>query len=178
LVNGGSDPDIWNEGSDVRRQKGLALIELLVVIAAGCSPGGRVMTEQGFAGMWQLNREQSDIPPVTKSQTLVIETDGTVVRMRETLINDRDEALTISVDGKFDGQDYPVRGTPFADTVSYRLVTPNIIEGAAKKAGVVVVRETAVLSDDGKTVRVTYVSFDGEGNSRTSHGVFERVEAR
>jgi len=140
--------------------------------------GDFTMAEQGFAGMWRLNREQSDIPSVTKSQVLVIETDGVFVKMRETLVNDQGETLTISVNGKFDGRDYPVSGTPFADTVSYRLLNPNTIEGVAKKDGVVIVKETAVLSDDGETIRVTYVSSDGEGNSLTSHGVFERVEVR
>jgi len=135
------------------------------------------MVEHGFTGKWQLNREQSDIPPVTKSQVLIIETDGMSVKMRETIVNDKSETLTISFNGKFDGHDYPVSGTPFADTASYRLLAPNTIEGVAKKNGVVVVKETPVLSDDGKIVRVTYVIVDGKGNSSTSHAVFERVEA-
>ena len=135
------------------------------------------MVEQGLAGTWQFNREQSDIPPVTKSQVLVIETDGVSVTMLATLVNDKGETLTISFNGKFDGHNYPVSGTPFADMVSYRLLAPDTIEGLARKDGIVVVKETAVLSDDGKTVRVTYVSFDEEGNSLTSHGLFERVEA-
>ena len=153
---------------------------LLLLFAAGClrTGGSTVMVEQGIAGTWQLNREQSDIPPVTKSQVVVLETDGVSVKMREILVNDKGESLTISFNGKFDGRDYPVSGTPFADTVSYRLLAPNTIEGVAKKNGVVVVKEMAMLSDDGKTLRVTYVSVDGEGNSLTSHGVFERVEAR
>jgi len=133
------------------------------------------MARQGFPGIWQLNREKSDIPPVTKSQVPEIKTDGVLVAMRETLVNDKGETLTIAVDGKFDGMDYPVTGTPFADTVSYRLRAPNTIEGVAKKGGVVVVKETAVLADDGMSVSVTYVSFDGEGKSYVNHGVFERV---
>ncbi len=155
-----------------------ALRVFLLLIAAGCSHTGgiNVPGEHSFAGTWQLNREQSDIPPVTKSQVCVIETDGVFVKMRETLVNDKGETLTISVDGKFDGRDYPVSGTPFADTVSYRLVTPNTIEGVAKKGGVVIVRETAVLSNDGKTLRVTYLSSVAEGNSPTTHALFERVE--
>jgi hypothetical protein len=157
-----------------------ALHMFLPLIAAGCLHTGAstVMIEQGFTGTWQLNREQSDIPPVTKSQVLVIETDGVSVKMRETLVNDKGETLTIFVNGKFDGHDYPVSGTSFADTVSYRLAAPNTIEGVAKKDGAVVVKETAVLADDGKTVRVTYVSLDEEGNPLTSHALFERVEAR
>ncbi len=134
------------------------------------------MVEEGFAGTWQLNRERSDIPPVTKSQVLVIETDGVFVKMRETLVNDKDETLTIAVNGRFDGLDYPVSGTPFADTVSYRLLAPNTIQGVATKNGAVIVTETAVLSDDGKTIRVTYGSFDAQGRYLTSHGLFEPVD--
>ncbi len=151
-----------------------------VLLSSGCSHAGgkAAVTRLGFTGTWQLNRAKSDIPSVTKSQILTIDTDGVRVAMREILVNDKGKTLTISVDARFDGLDYPVAGTPFADTVSYRLRSPNTIYGVAKKAGVVVVRETAVLAEDGRSVSVTYVSFDGQGHSFMSHGVFERVHAR
>ena len=136
------------------------------------------MNGKGFTGTWRLVREKSDIPPVTKNQVLEIETDGVHVAMRETLVNDRDEVLTITVDAKFDGADYPVRGTLLADTVAYRLRDSKTIEGIAKKNGIVVVKETAELTDDGKAVHVTYISIDGEGKSYVSHGFFERVERK
>ena len=129
-----------------------------------------------FAGTWRLNLAKSEIPPVTKSQVLTIDTDGVHVTMTEELVNDKGETLIITVEGKFDGQDYPVKGTPFADTVSYRLLDPDTIEGIAKKNGRVCVRETAVLSQDGHVVRVTYLSYDERGNTHTSHGVFERID--
>jgi hypothetical protein len=129
-----------------------------------------------FAGTWKLNLAKSEIPPVTKSQVLTIDTDGVHVTMTEELVNDKGETLVISVEGRFDGQDYPVNGTPFADTVSYRLLDPHTIEGIAKKNGRVCVRETAVLSQDGLVVRVTYLSDDERGNTHTSHGVFERID--
>jgi len=128
-----------------------------------------------FAGTWQLSREQSDLPPVTKSQLLVIETDGIAVAMHETLVNDKDETLTITMRGRFDGRDYPVTGTSFADTVSYRLLAQDTIEGVARKDGKVVVTETAVLSADEKTIRVTYLSVDAQGRTVKNHGLFDRV---
>jgi len=150
------------------------------VVSSGCSRArGRLnMNGGGFAGTWRLVREKSGIPPVTKSQVLEIETDGVRVAMRETLVNDKDEAMTITVNGRFDGADYPVKGTAFADTVAYKLRDAKTIEGVAKKNGVVVVKETAVLVEGGNAVRVTYVSFDGAGNAHVSHGFFERVEPR
>jgi hypothetical protein len=98
--------------------------------------------------------------------------------MTEELVNDKGERLIIAVQGKFDGQDYPVKGTPFADTVSYRLLDPHTIEGVAKKSGRVCVRETAVLSQNRHVIRVTYLSYDERGNTHISHGVFERIDLR
>jgi hypothetical protein len=151
------------------------LLASLLLPACSHVSGPATVTAVGFSGIWRLNRDRSDIPPVTKSQLLTIETDGDHVAMREVLVNDKNEKLTIAVEGRFDGLDYPVSGTLFADTVSYRLLAPNVIEGIAKKGGTVVVKETAVLASDGLSVTVTYVSFDGQGKSFTNHGVFERV---
>ena len=134
-----------------------------------------IMAQSGFAGTWRLNLAESDIPPVTKSQLLTIETDGVSVTMREELVNDKDEHLLIAVQGKFDGRDNAVTGTPFADTVSYRLLDSHTIEGIAKKDGRICVKETAVLSGAEDVVRVAYESYDEHGNVQIAHGVFERV---
>ena len=132
------------------------------------------MTYNSFAGIWKLNLIKSDIPPVTKSQIITIETDGVDIMMREELVNDKGEHLAIAVKGKLDGCDNPVIGTPYADTVSYRLLDSHTIEGIAKKDGQICVKEKAVLSETGDTVRVTYESYDEFGNVHTSLGVFER----
>lgn len=134
------------------------------------------MSGKGFTGTWRLVPERSDIPPVTKSQLVEIETDGVHVTMRETIVNDRDEVLTITVAGELDGGDNPVQGSAFADTAAYTLRDPQTMEGVAKKDGIVVVEETAELDDNGNVLRVSYVSYDGEGKSSVSHGFFERVE--
>jgi septin family protein len=133
------------------------------------------MSVLDFNGIWKLNKAKSDIPPVTKNQTLTIETDGFNVTMREELINDKEELLIISLSGTFNGEDNPVNGTTFADTVSYRLLNSNTIEGIAKKDGRVCVKEEAILSEDGNTVNVTYISLDQNGNTVKNFGCFERV---
>jgi septin family protein len=95
--------------------------------------------------------------------------------MREELINEKDEHLLISLAGTFDGKDNPISGTPFADTVSYQLISSNSIEGIAKKDGRICVKEEAILSDDKNTINVTYISFDQNGNTVKNFGCFERV---
>jgi hypothetical protein len=64
-------------------------------------------------------------------------------------------------------------GTPFADTVPYRLNNPNTIEGKAKKSGKVVVAEIAVLSADGRSLKVPYYSKNAAGQDVSSTAVFE-----
>jgi len=129
-----------------------------------------------FNGIWKLNLAKSDIPPITKSQVLTIETDGFNVTMTEELTNDNDELLIISLTGSFDGNENEVKGTPFADTVSFRLLNQNSIEGIAKKDGRICVKEEAVLLEDRNTVNVTYLIFDQNGNTTKYFGNFERVE--
>lgn len=167
----GSLPNIMKDL--VASMPSLILLTLFLVLG-GCSPVAP-RNPAGFSGTWRLVLAKSDTPPVTKSQVLTIRTDGVHVSMTETLVNARDELLTISVHGRFDGVDYPVHGTEFADTVAYTLPAPNRIEGIARKGGVIVVKETAVLSDDGNSVLVTYVSFAPDGRQSTSRGLFERV---
>jgi hypothetical protein len=131
-----------------------------------------------FNGIWKLNLEKSDIPPITKSQVLTIKTDGFKVTMTEELTNDNDELLIVSLTGNFDGKDNPVIGTPFADTVSFRLLNQNSIEGIAKKDGRICVKENAVLLDDKNTVNVTYLIFGQDENTTEYFGYFERVKSK
>ena len=128
-----------------------------------------------FNGVWKLNLTKSDIPPITKSQILKIETDGFNITMREELINDKNEQLIISLSGTLDGKDNIVEGTPFANTVSYRSLDNNSIEGVAKKDGRVFVKEEVVLSEDKNIVSVTYTSYDQNGNTFKNFAYFERV---
>lgn len=129
-----------------------------------------------FNGIWKLNLAKSDIPPITKSQVRTIKTDGFNVTMTEELTNDKDELLSIALTGSFNGNENEVKGTPFADTVSFRLLNQNSIEGTAKKDGRICVKEEAVLLEDRNTVNVTYLIFDQDGNSTKYFGYFEREE--
>ena len=61
-----------------------------------------------FNGVWKLNVAKSDIPPITKSQILTMETDGFNITMREELITDKSEVLIISLSGALDHIGYLV----------------------------------------------------------------------
>jgi hypothetical protein len=128
-----------------------------------------------FSGMWKLNLAKSKLPPPPpQSQATQVEADAKGIRMKEVIVTDKGEQLNIAVAAKFDGQDYPVTGTPLADTVAYKRVNKHTITGVAKKAGKVVATERAVVSANGKTLTVTFTSADASGKPVTGVGVFEK----
>jgi len=147
------------------------LLVLVPLAVTACRSGGGA-----FRGTWQLDASRSQLNvPAPQSQVVRITVRGQDVRMEQRIVNDRGERLFIAVDARFDGKDYPVTGTPFADTVAYRLTGAGTIEGVAKKAGRVVVNETAVLAPDGRSLTVTYTSHLPDGQTVTSTAVFERI---
>ncbi len=126
-----------------------------------------------FSGVWKLNLSKSRLPPpVPQSLTARIDAGAGSIRVREEIVSDKGERLTVSVDARFDGKDYAVTGSPFADSVAYRRVDGHTLQGTGKKAGKVVATETAVVSKDGKTLTTTYSG--PTGKPVTGVAVFER----
>jgi len=128
-----------------------------------------------FAGLWRLNLAKSKLPPpLPRSQTVRIEVEGGTIRMREDIVNERGEHLIITLEAGFDGRDYPIYGTSHADTVAYERVDERTLRATIKKAGRVVMKETVVVSEDGRTVTGTYSGTDASGRTVTASAVFDR----
>lgn len=128
-----------------------------------------------FSGVWKLNLSKSNLPPpVSKSQTVWLDVSGGGIRVREEIVSDKGEKMVVSGKAKFDGKDYPVKGSPFADAVAYQRVDSHTIKGIAKKAGKVVSHETAIVSKDGKVMTTTYSATDAAGKSVTAVAVFDK----
>ena len=115
----------------------------------------------------------------TKSQVATVVVDGSSIQVTEELVTGSGERMTISVSARFDGKDYPVKGSPFADSVAYQRVGPRTIQGVGKKDGKVVMRETVVVSADGRSMTGTYSGTDATGKqAATATAVFDRRERR
>ena len=129
-----------------------------------------------FSGTWVLNLSKSKIPPpAPKSQIAHVVVDASELEITEEIINESGERLTIHVKAKFDGKDYPITGSPYADAVSYERVDRNTIKGVGKKGGKVIMHETVVVSPDGKSMAGTYSGTDAVGKQVTAAtAVFEK----
>ena len=128
-----------------------------------------------FSGTWVLNLSKSKLPPPPpQSQTSHIKASSKSIRIRELVVNDKGEQMSIAVDAKFDGKDYPITGSPFVDTVAYQRVDSYTLKGIVKKAGQVVTTEKATVSPDGKTLTGSYSGTDLTGKQVTGVAVFEK----
>jgi hypothetical protein len=145
---------------------------ILAVVMLG---GFALAAGDPFSGTWVLNLAKSKIPPpVPKSQVARVAADASGVEITEDLVTASGERLTIHVKAKFDGKDYPVTGTPYADTVAYQRVNRYTIKGVGKKAGKVIMHETVVVSPDGKSMTGTYSGTDATGKQVSAVAVFSR----
>ncbi len=128
-----------------------------------------------FVGNWRLNLAKSKLPaPLPQSQNVNIQIVDQIIRLQEDIVSDKGERLTIKVHAKFDGQDYAIDGSPYADTVAYTRVDQNTIHGKGKKGRKVILDEIAVVSPNGKTLTTTYAGTDASGRPGTYLAVFDR----
>jgi hypothetical protein len=151
----------------------------LLVLALGLALNVRAFTasppQDPFTGTWKINLAKSHLPPpMPRSLVTHIECDAAGLTVREEIVDADGRPMTVTGKAGFDGKDYPVTGTPFADTVSYQRVDSHTIKGTSKRGGKIVTHETVIVSLDGKTMTATYTSKDAQGNDSVATAVFEK----
>lgn len=148
------------------RNLGAVFLALPLCLMAAADP---------FSGAWTLNLSKSKLPPpLPHSQIVHIKANREGVEIREEIVNEAGHRMRVTVRAKFDGKDYPVSGSPFADSVAYQRINSHTLKGVAKKAGKVVTTETATVSPDGRTLTGAYTGTDATGKQVDAVAVFER----
>jgi hypothetical protein len=75
---------------------------------------------------------------------------------------------------KYDGKDYPVKGSPNADMVSFKKTDANHADAAWKKDGKTVSTSQFVITRDGKTLTETLKTKSAQGSDVTIVFVSDR----
>ena len=78
---------------------------------------------------------------------------------------------------RFDGSDYPVTGSPSADTLAYRRVSSNSISGTGKKNGDITLMETAIVAPGNNTLTLSYSIHTGTHVVASGIAIFEKDAA-
>ncbi len=129
-----------------------------------------------LVGTWKLNVAKSTYSPgpAPKSLTAKIEAAGEGEKLTADGVRGDDTPIRVEYTAQYDGKDYPISGSPMADTVSLKRLDANTTERTDKKGGKVVQTLTRKLSSDGKTATITIKGTDAEGRPINHLAVFEK----
>jgi len=127
---------------------------VLVTILAGLGVSAAGATSP-LTGVWKLNPAKSKFSHGDLPLSLVITItedgeDGIHYSSKNKLVNGSSGGASYTA--KFDGQDYPVTGSPSYDHVSIRRVNSRTFQIQMKQGSKVVVDTTYTVSADGKSL--------------------------
>jgi hypothetical protein len=98
--------------------------------------------------------------------------------VRSEAINTNGTRVVTEYTAAFDGTDYPIKGSPVANTVSLKRIDARTTERVDKKDGHIVLVYKRVVSDDGKTMTVTVNGVNAQGQQVSNVVVFERLQSK
>ena len=126
-------------------------------------------------GTWKLNEAKSKFSAgATKNRAVVYEPAGDQVKVTVDAVDDKGQPIHNVWTGKFDGQDYPITGSPTADSRAYTRVNDHTLTFIEKKGGKVVITGRGVVAADGKSRTVTTSGTNAEGKKTTTSAVYDK----
>jgi hypothetical protein len=132
-----------------------------------------------FTGTWRFNAQLSRLStPLPQSWVQQIIATRDEVRVQETIIRPDGSQTLVEVLARFDGKDYPVTGSPAADTIAYERASDNSISGTGKKNGVVSLTETVTVAPERHSLTLSYSIHNGGLEVARGIAVFEKDAER
>ena len=158
------------------RIRTLAVVVLTVAVALAVSVAGR--SPEPAVGTWKANLTKSKyVPgPAPKSSTskIVANADGSLTQTTDA-VEATGAAVHYEITFKFDGKDYPYKGTnPNADSSSYKRIDDHTYDVMSKKGGKATVTSHVTYSADGKIRTVTQTGMDSTGKAAANLIVYDR----
>jgi hypothetical protein len=127
-------------------------------------------------GTWKLNMENSKFTPSAPVKSLTASREASDDGVKVTMTGERADGTPIngSYTAKYDGKEYPVTGAPY-DSIATKQVNENTFTTSQKNSGTKYNTTTrAVISKDGKTIKVTVRGTGADGNPIRYTMVYEK----
>ena len=127
-------------------------------------------------GTWKLNVAKSKYNPgpAPKSQTRIYEKNGAGITVRLVTIEADGQSSSIELPANVDGKDYPIMAPGPADAIALTKIDAQTDEAILKHGDVVVGISRRVISQDGKSMTITYKGTDPMGQQVDNMGVYEK----
>src|SRR5260370_31899501 len=131
--------------------------------------------EDPFTGRWRFNPQRSTLStPSPQSWVQQIIATRDEVHVHETIIRLDGSQTIVEVMASFDGGEYPVIGSPAADTIAYRRVSGNSISGTGKKNDVITLMESVTEATEKNTLPLRYSIHSSAHEAATGLADFAR----
>jgi hypothetical protein len=125
--------------------------KVILILAIICLPT-TLWAADPFIGTWNMIPSKSTFSyPAPKSFIMIIKSKQGEFECVEDVITADGKAIRRIYSGKYDGKDYPIKGDPDMDTISFMPIIDHKSTYVIKKDGKVVLRGESVISEDGKT---------------------------
>lgn len=126
-------------------------------------------------GTWKLNEAKSKLSPGTgKNLTVVYAAAGDSVKITVDGVDAAGKPTHNEWTGKFDSNDYAVKGDPASDMRSYKRVDDHTLALTIKKGGKVTLTGSIAVSADGKSRTVSISRTDAKGMKVSSTAVYDK----
>jgi hypothetical protein len=127
-------------------------------------------------GTWKLDVAKSKFSPgpAPKSLTVKFEAAGKGVKLTTDGVGADGQPTHTEYTADYDGKDYPLIGSPVADTVSLKRMDASTSQRTDKKGGKVVQTLTRKMSKDGKSFTVTVKGTNAQGQPVNDMLVFAK----
>lgn len=142
---------------------------ILIAIASSArlhaQQAGKEDADDPILGTWKLNLSKSKyIPgPAPRSQTRVYrQTPNGIFVTIETVDAMGHKQPTIEFEEKYDGKEYPVKGSAIGDALILQRINNYLSEATMKHGGMVVATTRRIITDNGKTLMLIYQETDFE----------------
>jgi uncharacterized protein GlcG (DUF336 family) len=124
-------------------------------------------------GAWTLNPAKSSfIPgPAPKAETRLYEAQGEGIKVTVKTVEADGHSTTVLISANYDGKDYPVTGASAYDAIALKRISERIAEATLTHAGKVVATARREVSDDGRTLTITY-----EGQQVKNKALYDKQE--
>jgi len=152
------------------------LLRLLALVPILTTP---LWSADPSLGTWKLNLARSAFHPgpgfQSETRTYEDQKDGVKVTIRT--VDARGRVVTSVYLTTPDGEQHAVSGSGGpADSVALQRINEFTAESTLMHAGKEIAKTTRVVSEDGRTMTITYRGLDPEGNAVTYTLVFDRVK--
>lgn len=147
----------------------------LVIVTFGLVLSAAGQTDP-LVGTWKLNVTKSkyDPGPAPKSAMVKVEAAGKGVKATTEGVGADGKPTHTEFTANYDGKDYPITGSPTADTVSLKRIDANTIEQTNKKGGKVMATLTRKIDASGKVMTITGKGTNAEGKPTNNTVVYEK----